>query len=551
MKIHNRWYILVIVTLIYLMGYIDRQLVTILAPYIKMDLGISDTQIGLLYGTAFALFYGLFGLPLAKLADVSSRVWTLVVGLAFWSAMTAVSGMARGFATLGIARMGVGVGEASASPSAVSLIVHYFKPDQRGTAMCIYSTGVYIGSALSLIVGGGIVAWWAARYPTPDIAPFGMSGWHVAFILVGLAGIVLAAIVALTIPEPKRTINQSQEAAGLRGAAKAVFDEAKTMLPPWNLIAFAKAGNRRAITNNLLLLVSVVMAAAAATWICNSLPVAAARGVVVTVGGVAITVSAVQWTAIAIASYLSCSWIQSLRQRNSETFRLIIGSPAFMGNNLCGGLIGIAMFSTAAFNFIYAVRYLGFQPQAGIQLGFVSAILAAPGAILGGILSDRLKVRHPAGRLYMLMVIFTIFGVASALQYTSETSTMFFVYYGIATFFFASWGGITTATGQDVLPAHARGSGYAVQQLGCNLIGLGLGPFMVGLVSDATGSLRGALLVVLAVTVPLTNIVLWLMSKKVGPAEAAAASYVPGQRSVEGNVRGVSIPFGEGRPARG
>lgn len=114
-----RWYVLFILTLIYAFGYIDRQIVTILAPYLKRDMGISDAQLGLLYGTSFALFYCVFGIPLARLADGWSRVRTLALGLSFWSLMTALSGLSRNFVQLGTARIGVGIGEASATPAAV------------------------------------------------------------------------------------------------------------------------------------------------------------------------------------------------------------------------------------------------------------------------------------------------------------------------------------------------------------------------------------------------------------------------------------------------
>src|SRR4051812_7513696 len=126
----HRWLVLALLTLVYAFNFIDRQIVTILAPFIKADLGLSDAQVGLLYGTAFALFYALFGLPLARLADGWHRVRTLSIGLCFWSAMTMLSGTAGGFAQLALARMGVGIGEASASPAAFSLLQDHFPKAQ-------------------------------------------------------------------------------------------------------------------------------------------------------------------------------------------------------------------------------------------------------------------------------------------------------------------------------------------------------------------------------------------------------------------------------------
>ncbi|MCA9712998.1 MAG: MFS transporter, partial [Myxococcales bacterium] len=120
---------------VYALNFIDRQLITILAPDLKRDLGISDSDFGFLYGTAFGVFYAVFGIPLGKLSDHWSRVRLLAIGLTLWSAMTALSGLAKSFAQLGAARIGVGVGEATASPCAYSLISDYFPPQRRATAI--------------------------------------------------------------------------------------------------------------------------------------------------------------------------------------------------------------------------------------------------------------------------------------------------------------------------------------------------------------------------------------------------------------------------------
>ena len=170
-----RWYVLFILTLIYAFSYVDRQIVTILAPYLKKDMGISDAQLGLLYGTSFALFSCVFGIPLARLADGWSRVRTLALGLSFWSLMTAMSGLSRNFAQLGVARIGVGVGEASATPAAVSLLGDYFERARRGTVLALYSVGVYVGAGASLAIGGSIVSWWEHTYGKGVSAPFGLS----------------------------------------------------------------------------------------------------------------------------------------------------------------------------------------------------------------------------------------------------------------------------------------------------------------------------------------------------------------------------------------
>jgi len=167
-------YVLGVLTLVYVFNFLDRQIVSILAERIKDDLGISDAQIGFLYGTAFAVFYAVFGIPLGRLADVWDRRRLIAIGLAFWSTATALSGFARTFGQLAAARIGVGVGEASASPAAFSLLSDVFPPARRATALAIYSSGIYIGAGLGLGLGGLIVDRWDRAF-TAGAAPLGLD----------------------------------------------------------------------------------------------------------------------------------------------------------------------------------------------------------------------------------------------------------------------------------------------------------------------------------------------------------------------------------------
>lgn len=185
----NRGYVLFILVVVYTFNFIDRQIIGILAVPIKADLMLSDTQLGLMGGLAFALFYTGLGIPIAMLADRSSRSWIITVALVLWSAMTAACGLAQNFWQIFLARVGVGVGEAGGVAPSYSLISDYFPPNQRARALSIFSFGIPIGSTLG-IVGGGFIA------STMD--------WRVAFFVVGAAGILLAPIFRLTIREPVR-----------------------------------------------------------------------------------------------------------------------------------------------------------------------------------------------------------------------------------------------------------------------------------------------------------------------------------------------------------
>ncbi len=185
----NRAFVLFILVLVYTFNFIDRQIIGILAVPIKADLGLTDTQLGLMGGLAFALFYTGLGIPIAMLADRFNRTWIMTAALTIWSAMTAASGLATNFWQLFAARLGVGVGEAGGVAPAYSLITDFFPQDQRARALSIYSFGIPIGSAIGIVFGGVIAS---------------MLNWRVAFFIVGLAGILLAPVFKLTVKEPAR-----------------------------------------------------------------------------------------------------------------------------------------------------------------------------------------------------------------------------------------------------------------------------------------------------------------------------------------------------------
>ena len=149
-------YVLFVLVLVYIFNFIDRNILSILAEDIKADLLISDAEMGFLYGTVFAVFYAVFGIPLARFADVWTRRSLISVGLGFWSVMTAASGLAKSFGMLAIFRIGVGIGEASASPAAYSMLSDYYPPRLRATVISIYAAGVYIGAGAKILGGVAI-----------------------------------------------------------------------------------------------------------------------------------------------------------------------------------------------------------------------------------------------------------------------------------------------------------------------------------------------------------------------------------------------------------
>lgn len=197
------WYVVVVLMVCYTLSFIDRQILSLLVGPIKADLGISDTRMGLLGGLAFSLFYTAMGLPIGVLVDRHNRRNIIVTGVLFWSAMTAACAAAKSFGGLFLARMGVGVGEATLGPAAMSLISDYFPRERLATAMSVYSMGVFIGSGLALVVGG-VVVQALSQSPVIDLALLGpIASWRLTFLVVGLPG-VLVALWLFTIREPAR-----------------------------------------------------------------------------------------------------------------------------------------------------------------------------------------------------------------------------------------------------------------------------------------------------------------------------------------------------------
>ena len=204
------WYVAIVLMLCNTLSFIDRQILGLLVTPIKQELGLSDTKIGLLQGLAFGIFYTLLGMPMGRIVDRGNRRNLVAAGIFCWTLMTAACAAARGFWTLFLARMGVGVGEATLSPSAFSLLSDYFPKERLGTALSIFSMGVFFGSGSALIVGGLIIG--------------AVGSWRLTFLIVGLPGL-LAALLMFTIKEPVRKNLLAGKANHL--SLREVFDQVK------------------------------------------------------------------------------------------------------------------------------------------------------------------------------------------------------------------------------------------------------------------------------------------------------------------------------------
>jgi len=190
---------MVILAIVYMFNFVDRQILSILLPAIRDEFQVGDTVLGLLAGTAFALFYVVLGVPIARFADRVNRRNLIAVAVGLWSGMTALSGFAANIWQLGLARIGVGIGEAGCSPPAHSMIADLYSPERRSTAMGFYTLGISAGIMLAYLAGG-----WVAQN----------IGWREAFFIVGVPGLLLALIVRFTISEPQRGESEQRRDSG-------------------------------------------------------------------------------------------------------------------------------------------------------------------------------------------------------------------------------------------------------------------------------------------------------------------------------------------------
>ncbi|OYY89673.1 MAG: MFS transporter [Sphingomonas sp. 28-66-16] len=474
------WYVLAILFTVYILNFVDRQIISILAEDIKRDLGLRDEDLGFLYGTAFGVFYALFGIPLGRLADNWHRVRLLTVGLSLWSAMTVLSGFSRSGGMLAGARIGVGIGEATAAPSAYSLISDWFPKRLRATALSIYSAGLYVGGGLSLGIGGLIVKGWNEAYPSGG--PLGLVGWQAAFMIVGIPGLLLALVIA-TLREPLRGRSEGLPPPPPHPAPFAAFlAELVTIVPPLTLIGAAQGGPR-ALAHNLVGL--AIVAAAVFGLISAGEPWP-------------------QWVAIGIGVYAVFSWASGLKRRDAPTFALIVANPAFLCVVVAYGLNAFLSYTVTFWAPPYAIRVLGASPAtAGFIIGGMGAASGFLGTTVGGLVADRLRRNNPAGRLWVVMFGATVPSVAILTAFTTTNITLFYVMLFPAQALASCALGAAAATTQDLVLPRMRGTATATFLIGTTLLGLALGPYLAGRISTLSGSLSIGVISMLA-SVPIT-----------------------------------------------
>ncbi|WP_339821893.1 MFS transporter [uncultured Parasphingorhabdus sp.] len=416
-----RYYVLIMLMLTFMFNITDRLVMSILIEDIKAEFVLSDTQIGLLAGTAFTVFYLILGVPAGRLADRTNRKTMVAVSLSLWSLMSALCGAALGFWTLLLARLGVGVGEAGGGPPSVSIITDYFAPHELSRAMGIYAAGAVLGPVLGYAAGGLL----AEAY-----------GWRWTFVILGLPGILLGIILYLTVREPQRGRYFRQKSAKSGADKQEPF--MTTMRSLW--------------TNNIF--VRVVLA--------NSFT--------------------------NIPSFAFAIWLAPTLIRNFDVSK----------------------------------------GEVGVYLGAVLFAGGVPGMILGGYLADYLAKKNPRWRPWYcaLAVLLTLPFWTFCLLSTSLEMTLALYICGYI-LLVSTQGAAISMVQAAVLPTE-RGTASSISSLSINLLGYGIGPALIGLMSDnwadsyGSMSLSYAVIATVVVSLSMATILFWWAAKAVNAEPAPA-----------------------------
>jgi MFS family permease len=490
------WYVLAVLFLVYALSQADRLILSILAEDVKADLHVSDNQIGFLFGTAFGVFYAVFGVSVGRLADFLSRRMLLATGMILWSAMTILSGVATSFGELAVARAAIGIGEATVGPACYSILSDRFPKSQRATALAVCVSGLFVGNGLSKAVGGGVLASWRAAYP--HAAPYGLHAWQVAFFVIGAPG-VLAALWVASLREPVRGAADGIPVPPEPRPFKRTLVELASAIPPLTLFNAARYGAGPLAWNLLAAAVAALSAA----------------------GLIRLFKDPEQWIALAVGCYATFSWIQALRHRDKPTFALIFATPTYMSCMVAFGLVSFVTWGAAFWAPPYAIRVLhGGPAQVGGIMGAISAVCGFSGGVIGGRVADLLLKRNRSGRIFVgfgAVIMLPVF--ITAMLHTQSLPLFYALFAGYA-LFGNMWVGVAAATTQDLVLPQMRGAAAAANALAFTLIGLCVGPYLVGKLSTMLHSLGLAMELTLTV-LPVAFLLLLHTYRTLGAAEAS------------------------------
>lgn len=546
-----RGLVMLLLFLVYAFNFLDRQIISILAIPIKDELGLSDEQLGLLGGIAFALLYSTLGVPIAWFADRLNRTWIITAALTVWSGFTALSGMAQNFTQLFLARVGVGVGEAGGVAPAYTIIADYHPPAERSRALAIYSLGIPIGSAFGVIAGS-------------QIAGGGISDsldWRAAFFIVGLAGLILAPLFKLIVREPKRgqydavpaqTAADLVQTVGVYTARKqrilsiagAVLFALPSLLSVFNALVFGAVP-----TQSIPLLVAAAAVGAISGWMAGFWVARTTRAIplilgvsilmllpglvawsVPAIGGGEFGHSAIGWlVGRAIAGALVGAFFFAFR----DFMSLVLEKPSFWLMIL--GASASSMMGYGVFFWLPSFFARSFQlslTETGWLFGGVLFVAGSMGIFLGGVMGDLMGKSKRSAFATVPAFAFLACAPLYWAGVLSPSALLATLILFIPTALGLAWLGPVLSAFQHLVPPHMRTSASSVFLLINNLLGIGGGVYVLGRISTVLepafgeGSLRMSIVVGASLYLVAALFMFWasryLARDWVGDAEAEA-----------------------------
>ena len=503
----SAWYALILVSSAQAMSLLDRQILSILANDIREDLGIGNAEIGLLYGTVFALFYALFSLPLGRLVDGWTRTKLLGICLAGWSFFAGLSAFAGGFALLAISRLGVGIGEGATQPAANSIIFDKFPKSRRGIGMAGLGIGLAIGLGLSMAVGGIVSQWWNARVAAGG-ASFGFSGWQFAFLVASLPGFPLAYFI-YRMKEPVRGAMDGIVARPDPAPFKASFDVLGSVTPGsnWYYLWRRKAGTAQWTTNLVSLAVILLCA-----WGLVELSRFYSPRPPLEIYGAQLDPHVLQWGVAAFGAFVVLNLFQSFKLTDRPAYNVIL-SPTLIMLMAVGGLQTAINYGVMAFTPTMLISSFGLtQAQAGVQFGLLSAMLGILGPVAAGPLADWLSGRMgQRGMVWLVLGSLAISPLFGIWAYSSDSVSDFYLRFIVYSLILTLWLPPAYALMLGLVLPRMRGITFSTYMIIQTLLGLGLGPYFVGIVADRNGGDLGQAILSVNVVVPFLVVLLLIV----------------------------------------
>jgi MFS family permease len=508
------WYALFLVSSAQGLSLLDRQILSILAPAIKADLQIGDAELGLLYGTLFALFYALFSLPLGRLVDGWIRTRLLGLCILAWSGFAGLSAFAQSFALLAVSRLGVGVGEAAAQPAANSIIFDTFPREKRGTAMAAMGVATALGLGLSMTLGGVVAGWWDARYPD---GAFGFSGWQFAFLVASLPGLLLAWAI-FRLKEPARGAIDGIVAPPDPAPFKASAAVLGSVTPGanWYYLWSRKAGARQWTLN----LVSLALIVVACVFMARTLQGFSPRPDT-KLFGLSFNAHELQWFVVGFGAFVILNLFQSLKLTDRPTYNVVL-SPSLLLLMVVGGLQTSINYGVMGFTPSFLVREFGLSPaETGLQFGLLAAALGVGGPVIAGPLSDWLTARMGArGRVWLTIFSLGLSPFISFWLFAAPDVTTFYIRFTLYSIILTLWLPPIYSLYYDLVLPRMRGMTSSIYIIVSTLLGLGMGPYFVGIVSDRNGGDLALAITSLNVVGPVIVVILLYVLTRINHDES-------------------------------